>query len=329
MKALWIAAGLFSVGLLVTGVCGQAAGESEDKPVEKPAGGFRFTEGPAADVKGNVFFTDIPNNRIHVWSVEGKLSTFMEDTGGANGLFFDDAGNLIACAGGTGKLVLIDPATKETTVLADSYEGEPFNSPNDLWVDPNGGIYFSDPRYGSRDNLPQDGEHVYYLKSDRKTVIRVIDDMVRPNGLIGTPDGRQLYVADAGAGKTYLYTIRPDGTLTDKKLFVEQGSDGMTLDAEGNLYLTSDAVTVYDPSGKRIRTIEVPQRPSNVCFGGPEHKRLFITARTGFYSYQLPVISDRVGGFGIGRSSGGGPACRACRHSSGSVRWGRGFPRKL
>jgi gluconolactonase len=256
--------------------------------VRKLASGFKFTEGPAVDPRGNVFFTDIPNSRIHKWSLDGQLSTFLENSGRANGLFFDKTGNLLACAGGAGRLVSIDPRGK-VTVLADKYQGKPFNSPNDLWQHPKGGIYFTDPRYGRRENLPQDGEHVYYLSADRKRLVRVIDDMVRPNGLIGTPDGKLLYVADHGANKTYVYKINPDGTLSDKKLFAPQGSDGMTLDEHGNLYLTAAAVSVYDAAGNKIQTIEVPEKPSNVCFAGPDKKTLFITARTSLYSLRMQV----------------------------------------
>ena len=264
--------------------------------MQKLAGGFLFTEGPAADKEGNVYFTDIPNNRIHKWSIDGKLSTFMENSQGANGLFFDKDGNLIACAGGTGKIISIDPQ-KIVTVLADGYEGKIFNSPNDLWIDPQGGIYFTDPRYGYRENLPQGGEHVYYLSPDRKNVIRVIDDMVRPNGVIGRPDGKSLYVADHGADKTYVYQINPDGTLSEKKLFAEQGSDGMTLDENANLYLTAQAVTVYDPSGELIKTIQVPEIPSNVSFGGKDKKTLFITARTSLYSINMTDIKSKFYSF--------------------------------
>ncbi len=251
--------------------------------VKKLAGGFQFTEGPAADSKGNIFFTDIPNNRIHKFSTDGKLSTFLENSGGANGLFFDRRGNLIACAGGARRLVSIDP-DGNITILADKYKGKKLNSPNDLWITKTGGIYFSDPRYGSRDNLEQPGEHVYYLSPDRKTLKRVIDDMTRPNGLIGTPDGKTLYVADAGANQTFAYKINPDGSLTNKKLFAPQGSDGMTIDTDGNIYLTRQEVTVYDKSGRKIQTIDIPERPSNLCFGSKDKKTLFITARTSLYS---------------------------------------------
>ena len=262
--------------------------------VKKVAGDFQFTEGPAADAKGDVYFSDIPNNRILKWSAqEGKLSTFREDSGGANGLYFDKDGNLLACEGGGRRLVSITPAG-EVTVLAETYEGKKFNSLNDLWIDPKGGVYFTDPRYGNRDGMEQDGEHVYYLTPDRKKVIRVIDDMVRPNGVIGTPNGRRLYVADHGAGKTYSYTVNRDGTLSDKQLFAEQGSDGMTMDNRGNIYLTSKTVTVYSRNGEKLAEIEVPEGPANVTFGGADNKTLFITARTSLYSIDMQVRGTKA-----------------------------------
>jgi gluconolactonase len=290
MKTKVLAVFVILTTLLISRTDGQEQSGHETVSFEstpkKLAGGFQFTEGPATDIEGNVYFTDIPNSRIHKWSVDGKLSTFMENSDGANGLFFDKNGHLIACIGGTGKLVSIDPQAK-TTTLADKYQGKPFNSLNDLWIDPQGGIYFTDPRYGNRDNLPQNGEHVYYLSADQKEIIRVIDDMVRPNGVIGTPDGTTLYVADHGANKTYVYKINPDGSLSDKKLFAKQGSDGMTLDENGNVYLTASTVSIYDRSGKLLKTIEVPEVPSNVCFGGKDKKTLFITARTSLYSIDM------------------------------------------
>jgi len=256
--------------------------------VEKLAGGFEFTEGPAVDAKGNIFFTDIPNNRIHKWSLAGSLSTLRENSGGSNGLYFDRNGNLLACEGGGRRLVSIDPKG-EVTVLADKYQNKKFNSLNDLWIDPKGGIYFTDPRYGRRDNLEQDGEHVYYLSPDRKKLIRVIDDMVRPNGIIGTRNGKVLYVTDHGGKKTFVYKINKDGTLSNKKFFAPEGSDGMTLDNEGNVYLTTSAVLVYNKKGEKIETIEVPEGPANVCFGGKDKRTLFITAQTSFYSVRMRV----------------------------------------
>jgi len=262
--------------------------------VEKLAGDFKFTEGVASDAEGNVFFSDIPNNRIHKWSLNGKLSTFRENSGGSNGLYVDKKGNILACEGGGRRLVSIDPKGN-VTVLADKYQDKRFNSPNDLWADPNGGIYFTDPRYGQRDDMEQDGEHVYYLSPDRKKLIRVINDMVRPNGIIGTADGKLLYVADHGGNKTFVYTINKDGTLSNKKLFASEGSDGMTIDNEGNVYLTTKVVAVYNSKGQKIESIAAPEEPANVCFGGKDMKTLFITARTSLYAVRM-----RVKGIGSG-----------------------------
>lgn len=253
---------------------------------KKLAGDFKFTEGPAGDAAGNVYFSDIPNNRILKWSLDGKLSTFLENSGGANGLYFDKDGNLLACQGGARQIVSIAP-TGQVTVLADKYEGKKFNSPNDLWIDPKGGVYFSDPRYGGKEGMEQDGEHVYYLTPDRKKVIRVTTDLTRPNGLIGTPDGRTLYIADHGAGRTYAYKINDDGTLSDKQLFASEGSDGVTIDNRGNVYLTTKVVAVYNPKGRKIEEIQVPEQPANVTFAGADNRTLFITARTSLYALDM------------------------------------------
>ena len=256
--------------------------------IEQLAGGFAFTEGPACDAEGNVYFSDIPNNRIHKWSLDGKLTTFREQTGGANGLYFDREGNLLACEGGNRRLTSISPDGK-VTVLADGYQGKKLNSPNDLWIDPKGGVYFSDPRYGKQDGLEQDGFHVYYLPPDGKPLVRVLDNLVKPNGVVGTTDGKLLYVADAGDSKTYVYRIQPDGSLTARKLIAPVGSDGMTLDERGNLYLTRGVVHVYSPDGKNLATIKLPEAPANVCFGAEDRRTLFITARKGLYSLRMNV----------------------------------------
>jgi gluconolactonase len=289
-------------GLIVgiTGLIACASGWSQDADglvaagadVTKLAGGFKFTEGPACDADGNVYFSDIPNERIHKWSTDGKLSTFREDTGRANGLYFDRDGNLLACEGGNRRLTLISPKNK-VTVLADSYDGKKFNSPNDLWIDPHGGVYFTDPRYGSQDGLEQGGFHVYYRTPDGK-LTRAIDDLAKPNGIIGTVDGKWLYVADPGAGKTFRYSIDSGGKLSGRTLHAESGSDGMTLDEHDNLYLTAGAVRVYSSKGKHVADIETPERPANVCFGGEDRKTLFITARTGFYSLKMSVSGQRA-----------------------------------
>ena len=212
---------------------------------------LQFAEGPTADTSGNVFFSDITANTIYKWSSAGALTVFRTNSGGANGLAMDGRGNLIACEGTTGRVVSISPLGV-VTVLASQYNGVRFNEPNDLWLDSKGGIYFTDPVFfGSQ---VQDGQHVYYINADRSTVTRVISDMVKPNGIVGTADGTTLYVSDYGAGATYKYTINSDGTLTGKMLFIAVGSDGMEIDSDGNVYLTSDDVLVYSSSGTKLET---------------------------------------------------------------------------
>lgn len=266
---------------------------AEGASLEKLADGFVFTEGPACDQKGNVFFTDQPNDRILKWSTDGKLGTFMQPCGRANGLCFDREGFLWACADERNELWRIDTATGKHTVIVKDYEGKLLNGPNDIWIRADGGIYLTDPYYkrpywkrGARE-LP---EQVYYLAPDRKALKPVVQDMSQPNGIIGTPDDKLLYVSDIQGGKTYRYRIQPDGSLTEKRLFCELGSDGMTIDSEGNIYLTGHGVSVFAPSGAKLAHIDVAENwTGNICFGGKERHTLFITASKGFYSLKMRV----------------------------------------
>ena len=261
--------------------------------VEMLADGFLFTEGPAVDAQGNVFFTDQPNNRIMKWSTDGKLSVFLDKSGRANGMYFDKEGNLLTCSDGDNELWSINKKGEHIVLVAD-YNGKKLNGPNDLWIRPDGGVYFTDPLfardYWTRDpQMQQAGEHVYFLSPDRKTLFPVDTDVLKPNGLIGTPDGKLLYVADMRARKTYVYEIQPDGSLANKKAFNEMGSDGMTIDSEGNIYLTGNGVTVFNKNGERIEHIPVEARTSNVCFGGEDMKTLFITASKYLFSLRMNV----------------------------------------
>ena len=265
--------------------------------VTKLAEGFEFTEGPACDAQGNIFFTDQPNDRILKYSVDGKLSIFMQPSGRSNGLYFDKEGFLWACADEHNQLWRIGP-DKNVTVILKDYQGKLLNGPNDAWIRPDGGLYFTDPLYKrpywKRGPMEQDCHGVYYLSPDRKKLIRVIDDFKKPNGIIGTPDGKTLYVADIGAGKTWSYTIKKDGTLKDKKLFCNMGSDGMTIDNRGNIYLTGKGVTVFNKSGQQISHIPVNEPwAANVCFGGKDRRSLFITAGKRLYNIWMRVKGVR------------------------------------
>jgi gluconolactonase len=286
--------GVLIMASLLIGV--SSAQESVIAPgatLERAYSGLGFGEGPACDAEGNIYFTDQPNNKILKWSTDGKVSTFMENAGRANGLYIDGKGNIIACADANNQIWQIDPKGN-VTVLVKDFEGKLLNGPNDAWVHPNGGIYFTDPFYRRNywnrpPTVQQDGEHVYYLSPDRKKLIKVTTDLNKPNGIVGTADGKTLYVADIGASKTYTYTINPDGTLSDKKLFCSAGSDGMTMDNEGNIYLTGRGVAIFNPKGERFDNIQVQEQTTNVAFGGKDRDTLFITGMRALYSIRTRV----------------------------------------
>ncbi|HLT08001.1 MAG TPA: SMP-30/gluconolactonase/LRE family protein [Cyclobacteriaceae bacterium] len=266
---------------------------AKNAEVVKLGDGYGFTEGPAVDRPGNVFFTDQPNNRIIKWSFStGELSTFTDDSGRSNGMYFNKEGKLVACADMDNQIWLFD-MNGNREVLIENFKGKRLNGPNDLWISPRGGMYITDPLY-KRDywernpEMEQDGEHVYFISDDGLQFFRVDEDLVKPNGIVGTPDGKQLYVSDIGAGKTYVYDIEEDGYLSNKRLFVEMGSDGMTIDNKGNVYLTGKGVTVFDKKGSKIAHIPVNAPwTANVCFGGGDRKTLFITASDAVYSLQM------------------------------------------
>lgn len=254
---------------------------------------FTFTEGPAADKKGNVFFTDQPNDKIWKYDTEGNLSVFLDKTGRSNGMDFDKKGRLITCADEKNEIWAISPNGK-VDVLFDNLNGLQLNGPNDLWIDKKGGIYFTDPYYQrpywTRQKPALTGQHVYYLPKGKKEAFVVDSTLVQPNGIVGTPNGEYLFVADIRDNKTYKYHINKDGSLSNRQLFAPLGSDGMTLDQQGNLYLTGKGVIIYDADGVKVGNIPVPVGwTANVCFGGKNKSTLFITASNAVFTLEMEV----------------------------------------
>ncbi|MBL8819282.1 MAG: SMP-30/gluconolactonase/LRE family protein [Planctomyces sp.] len=256
--------------------------------------GFAFTEGPASDAEGNLYFTDIPNNRIHKRDATGQVTIFAEPSGHCNGLMVV-GDRLLACEmDGRLKQYSLKDATE--AVLADKYQDKRFNAPNDLVIDRTGGIYFTDPRFRAPDPWPQGKEAVYYRAADG-SVTRLIDDRTAPNGVILSPDEMTLYVIPSMEKQMWAYPVESPGKLGAGRVFCElkqgpeqtnSGGDGLTVDTSGNLYITSSlGLQIFDPSGKALGVIAIPgEQPANVTFGGPERKTLFITARTSLYSVE-------------------------------------------
>ncbi|NTE00372.1 SMP-30/gluconolactonase/LRE family protein [Agrobacterium tumefaciens] len=258
---------------------------------------FSFTEGPAVNKRGDIYFTDQPNNKIWKYSTEGQLSLFKDSAGRANGLYFNHRGQLLACADEKNEIWSISNRGKVTVLLSD-VDGKKLNGPNDLWADKKGGIYFTDPYYPrdywTRKKPEIAGQKVYYLPPGKgKKPVVVADDVTKPNGIVGSADGKYLYVADIERNKTYRYNIEPNGNLSGQKLIINQGSDGMTLDNQGNIYLTGKGVFIYNSAGLLIGHVEVKEPwTANVCFGGKNRTDLFITASTAIY--RLPMHTKGI-----------------------------------
>lgn len=299
MKTKYTIISSLALGILVFSCKAQHSSIiADDALLVKVDSTYSFTEGPASDKDGNVYFTDQPNDKIIKWHAnDNSLSIFKEPSGRANGLYFDHDGNLLAAADENNELWRIDSNGNVDTLLT-SFEDKKLNGPNDIWVDLKGGIYFTDPyyqrEYWTRTKAEISEKNVYYISPDGKEVSIIASGFVQPNGIIGTPDGKTLYVADIGDKKTYAYTIQPNGTLTGKKLFTNMGSDGMTIDNKGNIYLTGDGVTVFNKKGEQIHHIPINENwTANITFGGKDQNILFITAMGAIYTLKMNVKGVR------------------------------------
>ena len=253
---------------------------------------FTFTEGPASDKFGNVYFTDQPNDKIYFWNWKtNKIELFLDKTGRANGTYFDKNDNLVTCSDDNGEIWKINK-NKEIEVLSKGFEGKRLNGPNDLWIDKSGGIYFTDPLYkrdywkNFKEEIPQ--RNLYYR--NKNGTITKLETFVQPNGIIGSEKLKKLFVSDIDANKTYVYDILGEGKLSEKKLFCEMGSDGMTLDNQGNLYLTGKGVKIFNNKGEKLTNIPIDENwTSNVTCGGKNNSTLFITASHSVYILQMNV----------------------------------------
>lgn len=283
-------------------------GAGEEKiPNVGPAGkttklhtNFEFTEGPAVDAKGNVYFSDIPADKIYMVDVAGKLSVFTEKSNHANGLMFNGKGELVACEM-DGQIVAYDIASKKKRTVIDKHDGKRFNAPNDLVVDKQDGVYFTDPSFRAPKPMPQNKLGVYY--TDGKSVTRLIDDLPNPNGVRMSTDEKTLYVFPTGQADMMAYPIEGPGKIGKGKVFCSlkqpagkkgTGADGATIDSKGNLYITSAiGLQVFDPSGKLLGVISIPEQPSNCTFGGADMKTLYVTARKSLYTIPMEVTGHR------------------------------------
>lgn len=276
--------------------------------VVKLAGEMKFTEGPVwLPAEKKVVFSDIPNSKLMQWSESGGLSEFRASEQ-SNGNILDLDGRLITCQH-SGRNLVRTEKDGSLTVLADKFEGKRFNSPNDVAVHSDGTLWFTDPPWGlwgSDQPAEVPGHWVYKLDPATGKLEVLVKDLPMPNGIVFSPDFKRLYIADTGGhpkhpdpamrklpGSIRCYEVSEAGELGQVLFTIPQGSDGMTVDQRGNLYTTSGKVHIYDPDGKPLEQIEVPEGPANVCFGGDDFRTLFITARTSLYSVRMRVAGAK------------------------------------
>jgi gluconolactonase len=259
--------------------------------------GYQFTEGPLATPDGGVYFTELRNaQRIHKLDANGTISVFREKTNNANGLAYTRSGELIA-AEGLGKRISRIAADGTATELTAGDGQRPLMAPNDLIADAGGGIYYTDP--GPRPVVAGRKAYVYYLPAGSSRSVAVDDSIVRPNGLTLTLDGKTLIVADTVGDTLFAFDVQPDGTLANKRAFAkladipagaESGADGIAIDRAGRIYVTAvTGVQVFDAAGRYLGTITLPRKPSNVAFGGPDKRVLYITAQEALY--RMPTLT--------------------------------------
>jgi gluconolactonase len=271
--------------------------------VEEVKTGFTFTEGPAWSQQGRLFFTDIPNAKIHLlFEHRNTVSTFASDSGHANGILVDSSERILVCQM-DGRVVQYDAKTAKYKVLADGYEGKRFNAPNDLITDKSGGIYFTDPLFRAPDPLPQGIQAVYYINPDG-AVSRLTGDIAAPNGIGLSPDGKRLYVIPSRQAEMLVYDVTGPGKIANGRTLCRlkqppgkdnTGGDGMAVDVEGNLYITTNlGVEIFSQAGKHLGLVAFPQQPANVTFGGADRKTMYVTARTGLYRVAMPIAGLKL-----------------------------------
>lgn len=258
--------------------------------------GHQFTEGPVW-ANGTLLFTDIPANRIYT----GTREVFREPSGQANGLTLDREGRLLAAEHKTRRVTRTEK-DGTITVIADTFEGKPFNSPNDIVVRRDGVIFFTDPPYGLEGGMANSAlgySGVYAVEPETGVVTLVSRDFNKPNGLCFSPDEQVLYVADTEGsaaasekpGSIRAFRTGKSGASEGDRLFCQLPfPDGIKSDVLGNIWATGeDGVRVYDPSGQLLETVVLPEGPANCAFGGADGSTLFVTARTRVYTVKTSV----------------------------------------
>jgi len=254
--------------------------------------GYGFSEGPAADAQGNVYFSDGRKDSIHFYELGKPVTLLVDDSTDANGMMFNGKGELCVCEGAAYRVVAFDVTTKQKRVLASQIDGTHFNEPNDLAIDHQDGFYFSDPNYQHRGQATVMKEDAYYCSPEGQ-ITRVSTVCIKPNGVLLSPDDQTLYLADSRGEAIYRYDVLGPGKLANETKWIDglaAHPDGMTLDEHGNLYICCGraGLKVFSPRGEPLGLIELPYA-SNCCFGGQDFTTLFVTSADKFLGIRTKV----------------------------------------
>jgi gluconolactonase len=262
-----------------------AAQETPDTLMDRVATGFRFTEGPAWSREGFLLFSDVPNDKIMKYVPGQKPTVFRENSNGANGNCFDAQGRFYTCESRTRRVVRMDKKG-EMQVLAEKWDGKRLNAPNDIVVRKDGHIYFTDPAFGNQaDTRELDFFGVYHI-SPKGNLQLIAKPAGRPNGIAFSPNGHILYVVNSDEHNVRAYDVDRNGEVSHERvavLGVDGVPDGIRVDDKGNIYVTASGISVYDPQGKLVETLGMPETPANCAFGDTDLESLYITARTSLY----------------------------------------------
>jgi gluconolactonase len=281
----------------------------DDQNVEQIGTGFGFTEGPVWDARvGRLVFSDMKHDHMRSWTAPGGIETFRKPCQKANGNALDREGRLLSCEHSTSRVVRQE-RDGSLTILASHYDGRELNSPNDIIVASDGGIYFTDPTYGRiREELGVLRDPVlafrgvYRIPPDRKDLQLLVDDFEQPNGLCFSIDETKLYVNDAVRGHIRVFDVSGDGTVKNGRIWatlVGEGvgvADGMKTDGQGHIYCTGPGgIHVFRPDAECLGVIRLSERPANFAWGGGDFRTLFVTATTSLYRLRTRVPGHRIG----------------------------------
>jgi len=272
-------------------LCALPAQDFSDYKVEKVAAGYTFTEGPVWSREGFLLFSDVPNQRIWKMTPGEKPVVFRENSGRTNGNTFDSKGNLYSCEGGARRVTRTDKKGVIETI-ADKWEGKKFNAPNDIVVSKSGHVYFTDPAFGDQANGRELDFYGVYHVPPKGPIELVAKPAGRPNGIVISPDGKTLYVANSDERNIRAYDLDNRGKTTNERVVISDidgPPDGIRVDEKGNLWVTCNSVAIYSSAGKLLHKIVLAETPANCTFGDPDFMTLYITARTSVYRVRMNV----------------------------------------